>query len=292
MRLSNFLDGIGRPLAYYPGMARAFGDIKEALFICQMFYWKDKGEDPDGWIYKTSEEIEQETALTYKEQTGVRDGLKAKNLLEEYYARTEHKMYFRVNWEAVNNLWDEYMTKEHMTKGKMPPKHNPDGNMPSSQKSGGSLPNVSSLNSNTENTPHITQENTNKDVDLIDGMLRFKDKADQEKPALDEFEHSLGFTALPWHCNNTWDKFRKFVVNLYAADGDVFQKYAEWRKDGGGKYGNAMTNPAIRKNPQMFIDTGYPTFAASSAMYSPRNGAPSRIDEKLAALRARAEAAE
>src|SRR5690349_23742834 len=117
MKLSDFLEGAGRPIAYYPSMARMLGDVKEAVFICQMAYWKDKGDDPNGWIYKTAEEIEQETALSYKEQMGVRAGLKSRNLLDEHYARTEHKMYFRVNWEAVNNLWDELMTNEHMPKG-------------------------------------------------------------------------------------------------------------------------------------------------------------------------------
>src|SRR3990172_3614999 len=67
MRLSDFLVGVGRPVAYYPGMARALGDMKESVFVCQMAYWKDKGDDPEGWIYKTAEEIEQETALSYKE---------------------------------------------------------------------------------------------------------------------------------------------------------------------------------------------------------------------------------
>lgn len=158
MRLSDFLEGAGRPVAYYPSMARMLGDMKEAVFICQMAYWKEKGNDPDGWIYKTSEEIDKETALSYKEQTGVRDGLKEKGLLQERYARTEHKMYFRVNWNAINDLWDEYMTKEHMTKGKMPKKHSTDGDMAPSESVTGSLQNGISLNSNTYSTSNITTD--------------------------------------------------------------------------------------------------------------------------------------
>jgi hypothetical protein len=165
MKLSDFLQGAGRPIAYYPSMARMLGDVKEAVFLCQMAYWKDKGETPEGWIYKTAEEIEKEMGLSYKEQTGVRDGLKEKDLLEEYYARTEHKMYFRVNWDAVNEMWEHYaeqeqLTKGHMPKGKMPPEHPPKGGMPPSQTSSGSLPKGVSLNSNTEITPDTTQKNT------------------------------------------------------------------------------------------------------------------------------------
>ena len=151
MKLSDFLINVGRPVAFYPGLAKALGGMKQAVFVCQMAYWKDKGDSPDGWIYKTSEEIEVETALTYKEQTAVRAALVEKKALEERYARSEHQMYFRVNWDIINSIWDEHLTKSNM------PKHLTNGKVASSQKSDGSLPKVSSLNSNTENTQDTTQ---------------------------------------------------------------------------------------------------------------------------------------
>lgn len=170
MKLSDFLTGVGRPVAFYPGLAKALGSIKQAIFVCQLAYWKDKGDDPNGWIYKTAEEIETETALTYKEQTKVRDDLKAINALEERYARTEHKMYFRINWDVLNNLWEEHLTKSqlpYLTKGQVP----------SYQKSTGSLPKVSSLNSNTETTAETTHKK-----DILDGIIetQLKPKAIQD----------------------------------------------------------------------------------------------------------------
>jgi hypothetical protein len=152
MKLSDFLSNIGRPVAFYPGLAKAFGGIKPAVFVCQMTYWKDKGDSPDGWIYKTSDEIEAETALTYKEQTAVRTLLVLHKVLEERYARTEHQMYFRINWDVLNAVWDEYITNgkvlEHPTKSKVA----------SSNKSGGSLPKGVSLSSNTDSTQKNTQK--------------------------------------------------------------------------------------------------------------------------------------
>jgi len=53
MKLSDFLFNIGRPVAFYPGLVKALGSMKQAVFICQMAYWKDKGSDPDGWIVAT-----------------------------------------------------------------------------------------------------------------------------------------------------------------------------------------------------------------------------------------------
>jgi len=154
MKLSDFLFNIGRPVAFYPGLVKALGSMKQAVFICQMAYWKDKGEDPEGWIYKTAEEIETETSLTYKEQTTVRAALVEKKALQERYARTEHQMYFRVDWDVVNSIWDEHLTNGHMPNGKVPP----------SQRSGGILPKVSSLNSNSENT----QKNTQREAPALD----------------------------------------------------------------------------------------------------------------------------
>lgn len=165
MKLSDFLTDLGRPVAYYPELARALDDVKEAIFICQMAYWKGKEQNPEGWIYKTSEEIERETALSYKEQRNVRAGLVGKKLLEEWNSRTEHKMYFRIDWDAVNTLWDEHLTKGHMPKGQMPPDQREDGTGPKvnsgiDESAGGTLPKVISLNGISENTTEITPENT------------------------------------------------------------------------------------------------------------------------------------
>jgi hypothetical protein len=165
VKLSDFLTDLGRPVAYYPELARALDDVKEAIFICQMAYWKGKEQDPDGWIYKSSEEIERETALSYKEQRNVRAGLLAKKLLTEWNSRTEHKLYFKINWDAVNALWEGHLTKGHMPKGQMPPDQREDGTLPkvnsrTDQKADGSLPKVISLNGISENTTEITSENT------------------------------------------------------------------------------------------------------------------------------------
>ena len=165
MKLSDFLTDLGRPVAYYPELARALDDVKEAIFICQMAYWKGKEQDPDGWIYKSSEEIERETALSYKEQRNVRAGLLAKKLLTEWNSRTEHRLYFKIDWDAVNALWEGHLTKGHMPKGQLPHDQREDGTLPkvnsrTDQRADGSLPKVISLNGISENTTEITSENT------------------------------------------------------------------------------------------------------------------------------------
>jgi hypothetical protein len=106
MKLSDTLSGLGRTVAYYPGLAKLIG-VKECVLLCQFIYWHDKSHTADGWVYKTRDEIEDETGLSHEEQTTARKKLKALGLWEEENKRMEHKMLYRVNLEALNALWEE-----------------------------------------------------------------------------------------------------------------------------------------------------------------------------------------
>lgn len=57
-----------RPIAFYAEIARELKSINAAIFYQQIRYWSDKGSREDGWIYKTSTEIERETTLTEDKQ--------------------------------------------------------------------------------------------------------------------------------------------------------------------------------------------------------------------------------
>ena len=103
MRLSDFLQDAGRTVAYSPAIARLTG-VKECVFICQLIYWHDKGDD--GWVYKTRDQIEEETGLSHEEQANARKRLKQMGLLEEKHARLQHRVYYRANLAALNELWD------------------------------------------------------------------------------------------------------------------------------------------------------------------------------------------
>jgi hypothetical protein len=149
MKLSDFLSNVGRSLAFYPSLVKAIGNRNDAIFVCQMAYWKDKGETPNGWIYKESSEIEEETSLTYKEQINVRKRLKNKKILSEKYFRSEHLIYYKINWDLVNQIWEEYLKNKEA--------HD--------QRSGGTCPLVSSLNSNT----YITSYNLPSQKNLCEG---------------------------------------------------------------------------------------------------------------------------
>lgn len=73
---------LGKPIAFYPQLARAIGGIKEAIFYQQIYFWSDKGSRSDGFIYKSKEDITTETTLTRREQDRVRKILVKSGWLE------------------------------------------------------------------------------------------------------------------------------------------------------------------------------------------------------------------
>lgn len=102
MKIGDLLIGIGRPVAYFPAIARIVG-VKECVFLCQLLYWSDKAEK--GWIYKTQEEFTNETGLSRAEQETARRNLKKMGLLDERHQRLLHRMFYRVNLDKLDEVW-------------------------------------------------------------------------------------------------------------------------------------------------------------------------------------------
>lgn len=253
MKLTDFLEGVGRPVAYYPSMRKLTGSTNATILFCQFIYWRGKEADPNGWLEKTSEEIEGETGLSYEEQKTARRQLRDAELLEEHYARLDHQMRYRLNLSKINEKWAELQPQ-------IPESGNP---------LFGKEASPSSLNSNTETT---TEKNSIPQDYPMDWYVQHNlpipehliEKARIEKDATGEFESAFGFGQLPWDSTSTWQKFKAWAVKIYLENNQVFRQYVAWRK-GKGKY-EAMSNKQIRMTPQAFMDTGYPAFMAHSVM--------------------------
>lgn len=93
-----------RPIAFHRIFADIAGNATGGLFLSQLFYWHDKGSDPDGWIYKTQAEWEAETALSRYEQERARAIMREKGLLEEERRGLPAKMYYRLNVARLTEL--------------------------------------------------------------------------------------------------------------------------------------------------------------------------------------------
>jgi len=122
---SDFLESLGRPVAYYPSLAKVLGSIKASVLLSQLLYWSPRGKKADGWVFKTADELKDETGLSYEEQAGARKILSNFDVIESRYARSEHTTYFRVKREALNALWEASRKNldapEHLAKAQMAP---------------------------------------------------------------------------------------------------------------------------------------------------------------------------
>lgn len=109
MTLGEVLQGLGRLVAYYPGLARFLGGAKSAILFCQLFYWSVWAERKrDGWFWKSLAELREETGLTTEELRSARKELKSRGVIEARYRRLEHRLYFRVNSARLEELWLEW----------------------------------------------------------------------------------------------------------------------------------------------------------------------------------------
>lgn len=102
MLLTDYLQRIGKPIAYYPGLVPLTGSVTATIFLCQMLYWKGEEQTPDGWLNKTQREMSEETGLSRCEQESSRRLLKELGFLEEKYAGCPRKLYYRLNMDRIN----------------------------------------------------------------------------------------------------------------------------------------------------------------------------------------------
>jgi hypothetical protein len=110
--LTEIIEDLGRPVAYFPNMARALG-VKEAILLQQLIYWMKASDrmsskhsaDITGEVYKTPGDLETEIGFSYKEQRTARKNLVAEGILIERFEPLEHTTYFSVNKKRVNEVW-------------------------------------------------------------------------------------------------------------------------------------------------------------------------------------------
>jgi hypothetical protein len=112
LKLTDFFSDIGRPVAYYPKLTNITGGVKETLFLCQLLYWEGKQQNHDGWIYKTQEDVLEETGLSRREQETARRNLKAKKFISEKCMGIPRKLFYRVNLEAIDEAWDAFVKSQ------------------------------------------------------------------------------------------------------------------------------------------------------------------------------------
>ncbi|EOD4119696.1 hypothetical protein ACJQ6Q_001261 [Yersinia enterocolitica] len=110
MTPSELIYQFGRPIAYYPGLVPYLGSVNAVILFCQFFYWTGK-ETSEFGIFKTTEEIESETGLTYEEQLTARKKLKHAGVLKETNKRLEHRIYYQIDTGRLDGMLSQPIDK-------------------------------------------------------------------------------------------------------------------------------------------------------------------------------------
>ncbi len=109
MRISEFFQKAGRPVAYYSSFAKALNSVNAALLLCQLLYWMGKQKNKEGWIYKSREEIFEEIGLSRSEQETARRRLKELGILEEKIAGVPATVHFKINLLKIEEILESQL---------------------------------------------------------------------------------------------------------------------------------------------------------------------------------------
>lgn len=101
MNIAELLD---RPIAFHRSFVRLNVGISGALLLSQAVYWSHRTNDADGWFFKSRDEWIDETGLTRYEQEGARQRLRAIGVLEEELRGVPARLFYRVDFEALERL--------------------------------------------------------------------------------------------------------------------------------------------------------------------------------------------
>jgi hypothetical protein len=90
-----------RVVGYSPDLARMVGGATTGLFLSQLLFLSDKGHNPDGWVYKSEQEMGKETGLTKREQQTARRKLLSLGVIAIMRGGWKNTYHFKVIWEKL-----------------------------------------------------------------------------------------------------------------------------------------------------------------------------------------------
>jgi hypothetical protein len=90
-----------RVVGYSPDLARMVGGATTGLFLSQLLFLSDKGANPEGWVYKSEQEMGKETGLTKREQQTARRKLLALGVIAIMRGGWKNTYHFKILWEKL-----------------------------------------------------------------------------------------------------------------------------------------------------------------------------------------------
>jgi hypothetical protein len=113
-----------RVVGYSPDLARAVGGATIGLFLSQLLFLSDKGNNPDGWVYKSEQEMGRETGLTKREQQTARRKLLALGVIQIDRRGFKFTYHFKVIWERLYQVIEQFQQRQTVVTEKTEPLQN------------------------------------------------------------------------------------------------------------------------------------------------------------------------
>jgi hypothetical protein len=90
-----------RVVGYSPDLARIVGGATTGLYLSQLLFLSDKGANPEGWVYKSEQEMGKETGLSKREQQTARRKLLSLGVIAIMRGGWKNTYHFKVIWEKL-----------------------------------------------------------------------------------------------------------------------------------------------------------------------------------------------
>lgn len=121
MKLTELFSEIGEPFSFYPKLIHTCGISTNACVLLCYIGWKTFSDEIGEWKSFSTDGITKATGLSVKEQTTARRQLVDAGLIEEYYARLEHVLKFKILAKDLTGVWPNAESADaHTPKGQMP----------------------------------------------------------------------------------------------------------------------------------------------------------------------------
>src|SRR5919106_1763647 len=113
-----------RTVGYSPDLARAVGGATIGLFLSQLLFLSDKGNNPDGWVYKSEQEMGRETGLTKREQQTARRKLLSLGVIQIERRGFKFTCHFKIIWERLYQVIQQFQRAQNVATEEIEPLQN------------------------------------------------------------------------------------------------------------------------------------------------------------------------
>lgn len=114
MRFCDWISGVGRPMNYYPDVAKAVGSAKAAIFLC-FLVWRDKNLDGNVCI-NSRKVVSDFTGLSYAEARGAERALTNIGWIRVKVHRIDHVSEYEIIENQIDDDMDAYQDYKRLGK--------------------------------------------------------------------------------------------------------------------------------------------------------------------------------